>query len=797
MTTSVRRVEDERFLTGKGAFGDDFAAGALHACFVRSPHAHARITRIDVLQARRSPGVVTVATWHDLPPNLRGALPVLFAHPELTQPVTPPPLARDEVCFVGEPVAVVVASDRYQAEDAAELVQVSYELLKPVVGLTAAVAGRFPSCHLRLPTSVAGRVTEEVGDVTAALAQAPHRITRHFDVERSAGIPMEGRVVSAWPGEERLLVRDTTQSPSSIHAGLAQLLGLTPDRICVVAGDIGGSFGSKGVYFYPEELVVPWLAHCLDKPVIWTEDRAEHFVATAHERGQCHTVEVGFDDDGRILALDLRFVHDMGAYSQYGLIVPVVTASQLPGPYELTNYRYEFTASYTNTVPVAPYRGAGRPQGTFVVERILQTIANERGLDPTLVRRRNLVQPGSFPYPVGVTYQDGELIEYDSGNYQALFDALESKALPHLLADRDAARRGGRRAGVGIAACVEGTGLGPYESAEVSVSGNGEVTVSVALSSQGQGHETTLAQIAASRLNVPLSVVRVRGGDSRHVPASAGTYASRAAVMAGSAVAMAADRIACRAQQSAARCLGLPAHDLVLADGAVRARDDGSVHITLGELARLADPAGFDVGPDAARLAMFRSRLRRFPDATIDGCPALRELATFTSSKGAWGSGVHAALVEVDEATWRVQILRYVVVHDCGVMINPAIVKGQIVGGVCQGIGGALFERLDYDDMGRLRNANLDDFHLPQAADVPDVEVHHLSTPSTTNPLGVKGVGEAGVIPVAAAIANAVEDAIGVPIDEAPFPPAVLHALATTSVGGRQFQPLRPKGGTR
>ncbi|MFE7622485.1 molybdopterin cofactor-binding domain-containing protein [Streptomyces sp. NPDC057509] len=801
--TSVRRAEDERLLAGRGRFGDDLAGEAHHVHFVRAPLARALVRHIDTSAALAMEGVLLVAGWSDLPPSLRAPLPVLFGHPALEQPVTQPALARDEVCYAGQPVVAVVARDRYIAEDAADAVRIDYEPLDPVVGLTAAVAGDFPAAHTGRASGVAAVVSEETGAVDEALRDAPRVLRRAFDVERSAGLPMEGRVVSARFAEGLLHVRDTTQSPTSIQMGLADLLGLAPHDVRVTTGDIGGSFGAKGVYFYPEEVVVPWLAVHTGVPVKWTEDRREHFEATAHERGQHHEVTVGYDDDGRLRALVTDFCHDMGASAQYGLIVPMVTASQLPGMYRLPHYRYTFTGVHTNTVPVAPYRGAGRPQAVFVMERVMDLIALDVGVDPVEVRRRNLIPPDDFPYSVGVTYQDGFPATYDSGDFPALLDRLEDVALGELRSLRDEGRRAGRPRGLGVATYVEGTGLGPYESASVSVGPHGEVTVEVALSSQGQGHETVLGQVVADRLRVPLGAVRVRGGDTAARLSSTGAYASRTAVLAANAAVDAADAVAERAIGLAARCMELPPDRLVLDGGFVVCIDDPARHISLGDLARIADPAAFSVGESASRITALRALAHRpgppAPHAPGDSPTELRAARTVAASRGAWGSGAHAVLVDVDPRTFAVTVLRYVVVHDCGVILNPRIVEGQIIGGVAQGLGGALYERMEYDAAGRLLNSGPRTFHLPGPADLPDIEVHHICTPSTMNALGAKGVGEAGTVPVPAAVANAVSDALRVAVDRAPIFPAHLQRLresagSTLSAPSQHWEPAYSRG---
>ena len=777
---SQPRAEDHRLLTGTGVFGDDVAEDGAHVVFVRSTRAHATLRRVDVSGTRTMPGVLAAFTFADLPASLRADLPVLFPHSGLTEPRCPAPLAEREVCHVGQPVAVVVATDRYLAEDAAEEVVVDYADLPVAADLDGAARGDAVA-HADMTDNVAGVVAESVGDFAGAWQSAPHRFEWTFSVERSAGMPVEPRVVSARFGGGRLEVRDTTQSPVSIRDGLAALLGLDPFDVRVVAGDIGGSFGSKGLYFYPEEVLVPWLAMRLGTPVKWTEDRAEHFVASAHERGQTHRVLVGADRDGTIRALRTEFTHDMGAFARYGLIVPVVTASQLPGMYRLPHYSYELRAVYTNTVPVAPYRGAGRAHGAFVMERVLQRVARELHLDPVLVRRRNLLRPDEFPYPVGVTYQDGERVVYDSGNYPVLFDRLdETVDLAGVRRWCANARARGRQVGLGVAGYVEGTGLGPYEFAMVRVAGDGVLEVSVASSHQGQGHETVLAQIVAAEFGLAPDRVRAYTGDTARVPYGTGTYASRGAVMSGNAAGKAARSVRRRTTRLAARVLAVDESTVEWAGGRFFAAGEPDDAVTLADLAAVADPAGFAVGPDAGRVAALRARAHAGTGGAVPAgeAPALTATESFSSARGAWGSGVHAAVVEVDPDTFAIRVLRYVVVHDCGVVINPAIVAGQVLGGVVQGIGGALYERFRFAEDGTLTNADLHGFLVPTAADLPEIEIHHLGVPATTNPLGVKGVGEAGVIPVGAAIANAIEDATGIAVDHLPVFPEQLAELA-------------------
>jgi CO/xanthine dehydrogenase Mo-binding subunit len=752
----VERFEDARLVTGRGRYTDDLGGDAAEAAFVRSAHAHARIVDIDVAGALEVDGVVAIYTYEDLEGALAEPLPLLRPHPGIEALRTQHALARDEVCYAGQPVVAVIASDRYVAEDAAARIVVKYEVLDPIVDLNAAVQPGAVVAHADLATNVAGGWSEERGDVDAALGAASHVFDVRLEIERSAAMPMEGRAVYARhdPDDDRLLVYDTTQSPTGVRAGLARLLDMDVERVEVVAPDIGGAFGMKGMRFYTEEAIVPWAARRLGRPVRWTEDRREQFIGSNHERGQIHQVRVGCDDDGRIAACDVDFVHDNGGFLPYGFIVPLNTVAHLQGPYRIPNFRYRFRSVYTNTLPTSPYRGGGRPQGVFMIERVVDRIAAELGLDRAEVRRRNLIQPDQMPYDGGVTGQDGAFISYDSGDYPtALERLLEHADYADFEAERARAAAEGRRIGLGLACFVEGSGLGPFEGATVNVLTDGTVTVASGLSSQGQGHETTFAQIAADELGVPLDQVRVVVGDTRRIRYGIGTFASRAAVVGGAAVQKAAREVRQRAAELAARQLEADPADMVIEDGRVIVRGAPQSGIELGQLAAL-------------------SEIVRLGDT-----PGLGATTYHSPEGGTWGFGVHAVVVEVDPDTCEVRILRYVVLDDCGRVINPMVVKGQVLGAFAQGIGGALYEQIAYDENGQIQNASFMDFLMPYATEVPRPELHHMETPSPRNELGIKGVGEAGILPVSAALASAIEDAIGVRIERMPVAPVELFGM--------------------
>jgi carbon-monoxide dehydrogenase large subunit len=777
----VQRNEDPRLLTGRGRYTDDFEHDALHAAFVRSDLAHARIKDIDVTGALDLDGVYGIYTYDDLEGDLAKPLPLLIPSDGLFAPRTQYALAREEVCYAGEIVAMVVARDRYVAEDAATSVRVEYDPLPVVADLERAAEGQ-PVAHSDMEDNISGRVSEEKGDVDAAMKDAPHIFSWRFEMERSAAMPMEGRALVADYDHDRqsLLVYDATQAPTGVRGGLSLLFELDPDNVHVVAPDVGGGFGMKVIQFYPEEVLVPWASRALRRPVKWTEDRREDFIGSNHERGQLHHVRVGVDDEGRIVALETRFYNDAGAYCSYGLIIPIITAAQLPGPYRLSNYRYEFINLFTNKVPTSPYRGAGRPHAVYVMERVIDKIARELEHDPADVRRRNFIPSDEFPYNVGVTFQDGGPTVYDSGNYEpgldVLLDAIDYK---EFRAEQPKLKAAGRKIGIGIGYYVEGTGIGPYEGAVLKFLADGTVTVAVGLGSQGQGHETVFAQIVADELGVDVRKVKVTAGDTRRLGYGVGTFASRSAVVAGNAVFKAAQEARRKIVDVAARSLEVAPEDVVLANGRVHVAGAPDVGIPLGQVALISNPLRYAFGEESQRAVTLAQKAysksdRPLPEGTK---PGLDSTEYFSPKSGVFAFGAHAAIVEVDPDTCDMRIHRYVVMHDCGRVINPMIVEGQISGGVAQGIGGAFYERIAYDEDGQIQNASFMDFLIPYATEVPPIEMHHTETPSPWNPLGIKGVGEAGVIPCNAVIANALSDALDTDIDRMPLSPDDLYAI--------------------
>ena len=737
---------------------------------MRSPYASARILSIDTSAAERVPGVVAVWTARDLPFGDLD-LPLLIPHPALTGPKTQRCLASEVVRYAGEAVAFVIAEDRYVAEDAADLVVVEYEELPAVVTPeVAAEAARL--VHPDVPGNVAAELSQSAGaPIEAALDSAPHRVRLRLRFERAAAHPLEGRAVWArWDdAESRLTVYDSTQSPTSIRGGLAVLFGLPESSVEVIAPDVGGGFGPKIMLFNPDELLVPHAAMRFRRTVKWSEDRREHFTATNHERAQVHEVEFGYDSDGRLLALDDDFVHDAGAYTPYGIILPIITAGQIGGPYRVPALRVRFRDVYTNCTPTSPYRGAGRPHACFVIERVMDRIAADLGLDRAEVRRRNLIQSSEMPYETGLDWQDGGKVTYDSGDFGTLLERALEKLGP---------RPEGEHVGRGLAMYVEGTAVGPYEGAHVQVLVSGQVLVSTAIGSQGQGHQTVLAQIVADELGVAPSDVQVRTGDTRRLQWGVGTFASRGAVMAGNAALAAARTVSRRTREIASEQLEVDPDDLELVGGRVRVKGAPERALPLSAVAILSNPLRYAFGGGAEIATQFQRPPRPGPPLPEGEAPGLEAFGYYSPPGSTWASGCHACYVRVDPGTRRLEILRYVVVHDCGRVINPLILEGQIQGGVAQGIGGAFYERLAYDLDGQLRNASFMEFLIPYATEVPDVVMDHIETPSPLNALGLKGAGEAGTIPVGAVLASAIEEATMLSITEMPLSPLRLFELS-------------------
>ena len=743
----IKRNEDPRLLTGQGLYVDDVdLPNMLHVAFVRSPYAHAKINNIDISQALQREGVVAVYTATDLGDYWKPG-PLLVSPPPVKDIVfnerTQVPLAKDKVKFAGEPIVMVLAESRYIAEDALADIQIDYEPLEAVVDMEKALGADSPLIHEEIGSNVAAHVVQTKGDYESAKQDAALVIKRRFSYEHGCAAAIENRgIVAQWDARAgRLTVWDTTQAPVVIRNGLADMLGLSERQVRVIAPFIGGGFGPKIMMFYQEEVLVPWVAMKLNRPVKWIEDRAENFVATTHERGQIHDAEIAFDRDGHILGVHDVFLHDTGAYAPYGLTVALNAQCTLLGPYDIKNYYSEFTAVFTNKTIVTPYRGAGRQHGVFVIERALDIAAKELKIDRAEIRRRNFIPPDKFPYNNEIIYQDFAPLVYDSGNYEPLLDQALEKIGYHKFINetQPKLRAEGKHVGIGIVAYVEGTGIGPYEGAKVQVMSSGRVSVATGVGTQGQGHFTSFAQIVAEQLGVSVDKIDVVTGDTDQFYWGAGTFASRGAVVAGNAINEAAKVVRKKILKRASEHFKAPEDELELEDGMVKVQDVPRMSISLGELAGMANPLRGAVKPGTE--------------------PGLEATNYFGPERGATASGIHAMIVEVDAQTMQIHIQKYLVVHDCGRVINPLILDGQIHGGVAQGIGNAFYERLAYDENGQLLNGTFMDYHLPTSLDVPRIETGHGETLSPLNPMGVKGAGEAGAIPVGPLFAQALEDA--------------------------------------
>lgn len=775
---SIRRVEDERLLRGQGRFLSDLKMpGTLEATFVRSTQAHAMIRRLDVERARRAPGVVAVFTAADLAGRTEPLCVSGDMHtPErLQQELKPmdrvhriPLLPESKVSYVGQPVAMVVAETRYAAMDAAELIDIDYEGLPVVTDPIAALMAAAPRIEPTWPDNLALSVAIKKGDPDAIFKTAPVVVEDEFYSQRYVAAPMEPRGIHAAvdPANGTLTVWASTQTAHYMLGLIAACLKLPPERLRVVATDVGGGFGLKGIQAV-EDMLVPFATLELGRPVRWVEERGENLTAAAHARDQIHRIAMAATNDGRILAVRDDAIVNFGAYNVLGLVVPYNTLSHLLGPYHVPAASIQVRGVLTNTCFTTPYRGAGRPEAVFAMERIIDRVARKLGLDPADVRLRNLVPAEAMPYDTGLLYRDGHAQVYDSGNFPELMRRARAGIdLDALRARQREPRPDGKLVGVGFAMYVEGTGMGPFEGAVVRVLPSGRVQVATGACSQGQGHRTAYAQIAADTLGVPFESIDVVGGDTATIGFGVGTIASRSTVTAGNAVFQAATKVKERALTLAESILEAAAGDLEIVDGKVRIRGVPGRAVPIGDVAKAAAGAVLRKG------------------APGDGF--LAETAYFIPPTVTYASAAHAVVVAVDPHTGMVTIERYLVVHDCGRVVNPLLADGQVVGGVVQGIGGALSEHMVYDESGQPLTGSFMDYAMPIAAAVPAIELDHIESRSTRNPLGVKGLGEGGAIGPPAAVANAVEDALqglGVAVRRGPLSPARVRALIAAASG--------------
>jgi carbon-monoxide dehydrogenase large subunit len=765
----MTRTEDPRLLTGQALFVDDVQMpNMLHVAFLRSDYAHARVLNIDVSAARERPGVAAVFTaedmgddWHPSPPNVSpppGMEGVTFYSR------TPVPLAKDKVRHVGEPLAMVIAESRYIAEDAVEDIWADLEPLEAVVDIEKALDPDAPLVHDDLTSNLAAHLAQGKGDYEAARAQADLVVQRRITIDRGAAAAMENRgIVAHWERKsQHLTLWDTTQAPIPIRNGLAALFGLSAHQVRVIAPFVGGGFGPKIMLYYPEEVALTWATLRLGRPIKWIEDRRENFFATTQERGQIHEAEMALTKDGRILGIKHEFLHDTGAYDPYGLTIPLNTQSHAMGAYDVANYWSDLKVVFTNKTIVTPVRGAGRPQGIFMAERLLDIAARELGMDRLEIRKKNLIAPDAFPYEHEIIDQAFAPLVLDSGNYVATLErAAALIGYEHFVKEEQPRLRAeGKHVGLGIVPFIETTGVGPYEGARITVETDGRISVATGVGTQGQGHFTSFAQIVADQLGVSPRDVRMVTGDTAEFHWGTGTFASRGAVVAANAINAAAVSVRKKILKQASKVLKAPEEELELVDGMVRVADIPRQAISLGELAVLANPLRGAVEPGTE--------------------PGLEATDYFGPQYGATANGTHAMILEVDPETMMIEIKRYITVEDCGTVLNPLIVEGQIHGGVALGIANSYYEQLVYDDNGQLLNASLADYLIPTATEVPNIEVAHEETRSPLNPIGSKGAGEAGTIPVPAVFAQALEDALygyDVEILEMPMSPNRLFEL--------------------
>src|SRR5579862_5911233 len=743
----IKRTEDPRLLTGRGAYTDDRQVPqAAHVAFRRSEQSHARIRAIDCAAARAAPGVIAVFTAEDL----RDAVKPLVATSRMANYYATPifPLARDKVRHVGEPIAGVVAGNRYQAEDAAALIAIDYEPLPPIVDPEQAARAGTPLLHEEAGTNVIVSREFKRGDVAAASASAAVRVTGRFRMHRKSPVAIEPRCYLAEYEHDALTLHSATQVPGIVRDALSSALAMPPDRLRVIAADVGGGFGGKGS-LYAEEIFVCAAARQLQRPVKWTADRLEELVAGSQ----------GFDE-----------IIDVGAYSIYpwtAALEPVQVVSFLPGPYRVQNYRGRVRAVATSKAPTGPYRGVGRPISTFVMERLMEMAAAKLGIDAKDIRLRNLITDDELPYKVA-----SGIVWDKSGFQECLHKACAAIGYDALRAKQKEARAVGRWVGIGIACYAELTGIGSRisvapgmpiktgtETAIVRIDSTGAITATFGIASHGQGLETTLAQVVAEHLGARFEDIRVLHGDSDGVPGGTGTYASRSMVLAGGAATLAAGKVREKILNAASHLLEASAVDLVAEDGKIFvAGTDRS--ITFGEVAR----------------AVYAEVGRLPPDARGE----LAATETYDPVFGTTTSATHIAMVEIDPETFEVRVERFAVAEDCGRLVNPMIVDGQVHGGVAQGIGAALYEEIAYDAQGQITTANLVDYVIPSACEIPPMQVVHLESVSPTTLGGFRGMGEGGTIGAPAAVANAVADALaplGIDINELPATPERLFRL--------------------
>ncbi|MBI3965031.1 MAG: xanthine dehydrogenase family protein molybdopterin-binding subunit [Chloroflexi bacterium] len=765
---SIRRVEDRPLVSGAGRYVDDLKiAGLLHIAFLRSPHAHARVTRLDVSAARQAPGVVAVFTGAEV--NHLKRLPVNQVVPNMSIPPLDY-LATERVRAVGVPIVAVVAEERYQAVDATGLIEIEFEPLDAVADLDSALEPNAPRLYDELETNVAYVFKKGAGDVDAAFAAAKHTAKLRLHQPRLSAFPLETRAVAASydPAMGDLTIWTSTQRPWNVKTVLANIVDLGENHVRVLAPDVGGGFGAKGPV-YREEVIAAHVSMQIGRPVKWMGTRSEDFLASIHGRDMTTTIEAAFDENGVVSGLRSRILMNLGGELLANSAMPAVRVTTLtPGPYRIPNVAVETVGVMTNTPSTGPYRGAGRPEAAFAVERIMDEVARVAGIDRIEVRRRNLIRPEEFPFKTttGLTY--------DSGNYERALDrALDLADLPGLLKRQQEVRAQGDFFGIGVATFVEPSAGGGWETGQIRIEPSGQVTAITGSSPHGQGHRTAFAQVVADRLSVPFESIVVRHGDTALIPQGGGTGGSRSMTLGGSSLLIASDRVVEKAKRVAGHLLEASPSDVTLESGQFQIAGIPDKSLTWVQVAAAAyQPAKVPPGEE----------------------PGLHATALFQPDAETFGFGTYVCAVRIDRDTGELHVEKLVAVDDCGIVVNPLLVEGQVVGGLAQGIGAALREQMTFDSGGQLISGTLMDYAVPTAEDIPHFVLDHTVTPSPLNPLGTKGVGESGTVGAPPAVVNAVVDALsplGVTNVDMPLTADKLWALVNRTNDGRRGDGIR------
>ena len=773
----IKRNEDPRILTGRAKYIADITYhDILHAAFLRSDYPHAKLNSVDVSAAKEIPGVIAVFTAEDLG-DLWHPGPVLVPAPHSIPGITANsrtqiPIVKDFVRHQGEVIAMVVAESRYIAEDALAEIIVDADPLPAVENVEDALKPDSPLVHEELGTNLATYVRQERGNFSETKKKADYCIHEKFIMDRGSAGAMENRgLVAKWDEDaQQLTIHCNTQSPSGLRNSMAAWFSIPEQKVRVVVPFVGGAFGPKVMTNQPEEVLCCFATLKLNRPIKWLEDRAENFIGTTAERVQMHDCEIAFNKDGKVLGIRDSFLYDTGAYNPYTATVPLNTQTHTTGTYDIPVFLTEFTSVFTNKMIVSPVRGAGRTYGVYVMERLLDAVAYKLGKDPVYIREMNLIPADAkFPLETGIIAQDFAQFVLDSGNYPAaLKKAKEMIGYDDFIKNRQPKLRAeGKKVGIGLVLFTENTGVGPYEGAKITVGNSGKVFASSIYGTQGQGHFTVFAQIVADQVGCRVEDVIIETGDTDKFAWGTGTFASRGATVLGNAYHVTAKLVRAKILATASRLFNVPEDELELGNCEVRVADDPTKSIKLGDLATKANPMRGTIKPGTE--------------------PGLEATGFYAPPYGATSYGAAAAIIEVDPESYNLKFHKFIFVDDCGTVINPMLLDGQLHGGIQMGIGNSFFEKLVYDENGQLMNGSLMDYLIPRASDMPDwIEIGHLNTPSPLNPLGIKGVGESGTIPIPPLYTQAIENALNIPglfIKDVPLSPSILYHLVEDAKG--------------